>query len=813
MPPREPAVNHSSRRTFLQSLAAASLGSAAPAYPGCLHAEALSILFAEAQSGTPQTLFPADAIAAAIFPRPQQIASSGGDFLLDDQVRIVVPMNPSAEDLSLAHFLRNEVNDRFGLVLSIEHRAQVSGPERFIVMGSEENALAGKYARSLADVGTSAPPGPEGYLLRVDRNRVVVVGSDDRGAFYGLQSLRQLLFKDGGEVRIRGAAVRDWPDKAFRGIYLYLPGRANIPFFKRFVQDYVALYKFNTLIVEMNANMRLESHPELNSGWRDLIRDTNYSFRNYPPGPLHDVEQNSSHQDNADGDILEKEEVAELAGWIAKHHIELVPELASFTHSYHLLASHKDLAAVPEDKWPDIYCASNPKSYELVYEVYDEFIDLLKPKMIHIGHDELFLAVDASPRCKDGDIGELYGQDVKNIHDHLSARGIRTALWGDMLLESVRGRGLRNKRARDGWKYATPGGLTREQVERLIPKDCLIFNWFWNEEPEEGGGTGEVNEDLLDKMGFTQIYGNFEPTIQNYETRKKRTTLIGGAPSAWFATNELGFGKELMSTFLSCSSILWTGHVLGARELSGKVQAMMPAIRSRLSGIVPPSLTESSIAPLDISKFLNSSGKSAELSMDASRMETGTVSLGNVHFDLRTSGGLQAIVVGAAGKTRTSLPTTAAGIPVGTSPLSVIFLHASARPAANRESFRALWDQQDTADMLGWYEVVYEDGFVTTIPIRYGVHLLEWNWDERTSANSYCYGADAVPVGAVPRDRITLFACEWTNPRFGKVIREIRLHGTTAFRSASADYGNEAGALIENNAVLLRAITLVQKRG
>jgi len=333
------------------------------------------------------------------------------------------------------------------------------------------------------------------------------------------------------------------------------------------------------------------------------------------------------------------------------------------------------------------------------------------------------------------------------------------------------------------------------------------------EDPEEGGGTGEVNEDLLDKMGFTQIYGNFEPTIQNYETRKKRATLIGGAPSAWFATNELGFGKELMSTFLGCSSILWTGHVLGARELSGKVQAMMPAIRSRLSGIVPPSLTERSIAPLDISKFLNSSGKLEELSMDASRMETGTVSLGNVHFDLRTSGGLQAIVVGADGKTRTSLPTTAAGIPVGTSPLSVIFLHASARPAANRESFRALWDQQDTADMLGWYEVVYEDGFVTTIPIRYGVHLLEWNWDERTSANSYCYGADAVPVGAVPRDRITLFACEWTNPRFGKVIREIRLHGTTAFRSASADYGDEAGALIENNAVLLRAITLVQKRG
>lgn len=802
-------MNHSSRRAFLQSLAAASLGSAVPLYPGQLHAETLSMLFAEGPSGTIQGLSPTG--ATAIFPRPQQIASSGDDFLLDEQVRIVVPVNPSAEDLSLASFLRDELNDRFGLVLSIDRGAESGG--RSIVMGSEQNALAAKGARSVANAGGSLPPTPESYLLNVDRNRVVVAGSDDRGAFYGLQSLRQLLFKDGGKVGIRGAQVRDWPDKPFRGIYLYLPGRANIPFFKRFVRDYVALYKFNTLIVEMNANMRLESHPELNSGWRDLVRDTNYSFRNYPPGPFHDVEQNSSHQDNADGDILEKVEVAELASWIAKHHIELVPELASFTHSYHLLAAHKDLAAVPEDKWPDIYCASNPKSYELVYEVYDEFIDLLKPKMIHIGHDELFLPVDASPGCKDGDIGELYGQDVKNIHDHLSARGIRTALWGDMLLESVRGRGLRNKRARDGWKYATPGGLTREQVERLVPKDCLIFNWFWNEEAEEGGGTGEVNEDLLDKMGFTQIYGNFEPTIQNYETRKKRPTLIGGAPSAWFATNEYGFGKELMSTFLGCSSILWTGSVSGAKQLSGTVQAMMPAIRARLSGSVPPSLTESAIVALDISKSLNSSGNMAELGVDASRMVTGTASLGNVRFDLQTSGDLQAIIVGTDGKTRTGMPTTAAAIPVGSSPLSVIFLHASARRAANRESFRELFDQQDTADMLGWYEVVYEDGFITTIPIRYGVNLLEWDWDERTSANSYCYGADALSVGAVSRDRVTLFAFEWINPRFGKVIREIRVHGTAGFRSASADFGNEGGDLLENNAVLLRAITLVQKRG
>jgi hypothetical protein len=229
--------------------------------------------------------------------------------------------------------------------------------------------------------------------------------------------------------------------------------------------------------------------------------------------------------------------------------------------------------------------------------------------------------------------------------------------------------------------------------------------------------------------------------------------------------------------------------------------------------VLAPSLTESSIVPLDISKCLNSSGTIQDLGMDIGFTKAEVIHAGNVPFALHTSNRLQTIVVGTSGKTPSSLPATVSGIQINASPLSLIFLHAAARPAANRESFRALWDQQDTADMLGWYEVIYDDGFVVTIPIRYGLHLLEWNWDQRTSVMDYCYAADAVALGADDLNQVTFFAYEWINPRFGKVIREIRLHGTTGFQSASADFGNSGGAVIENNAVLLRAISVVQKRG
>jgi len=45
---------------------------------------------------------------------------------------------------------------------------------------------------------------------------------------------------------------------SFQGIKLYLPVE-EITFFKRFISDFVAFYKFNTIILELNANMRLES--------------------------------------------------------------------------------------------------------------------------------------------------------------------------------------------------------------------------------------------------------------------------------------------------------------------------------------------------------------------------------------------------------------------------------------------------------------------------------------------------------------------------------------------------------------------------
>ena len=806
-------MNDLTRREFMRAVTGAAVGGSIAGHDALAQGEPVVASRTPAAQSHASSQVDSLPPRSLVFPEPQEISQTGSDFVLDDQVTVAVPSDASQQDSFLATLLVNEVSDRFGQHLRIERTASLRPGRRVILMGSMENPLVGRYCTEMGLTAAMQDRGPEGYLLRTDGNMVVVAGNRERGAFYGLQSLRQLLVNDRDRLRFRGVQIRDWPDKPFRGIYLFLPGRDNIPFFKRFVRDFMALYKYNTLILEMNACMRLDSHPELNSGWVEFARDVNYSCRNYPRRPYHEMEQNSSHQDVADGGFLEKEEVAELARWVRMHHIELVPSLPSFTHSYYLLTEHRDLAAVPQDLWPDIYCPVNPKSYSLVFEVYDEFIEVLKPQSVHIGHDELFLPVDVSPQCSDKEIGELFGEDVSNIHNYLASKGIKTQLWGDMLLQPVRGSGLQRKQTPDGWAYNTPGGLTPEQVNRLIPRDCLIYNWFWSDDwGDSQKGMAVRNEAALEEMGFRQVYGNLEPGIENYETRKRRATILGGAPSAWFATNEAGFGKELLATFLGCSCLLWTGRVEQGKALSARVQSMLPGLRIRLSGRVPPSQTEGSIVPVDLSLRFNVGDSIPSLAVSLEEMAALTVQYNRIPFDLKRVSGMRAVAVGSEGNEGTGLPNAVTGITVGESPTSLLFLHASARPAKNRSSYRLIWDQPDTADLLGWYEVVYEDGFITTIPIRYGVNIMEWNWNERASANDYCYNADPLEAGSREPRRVTFFVYEWVNPRLGKVVQEIRLKGTSGFRGGSDDFDNDMGPTIASNAVILAALSVVKKR-
>lgn len=734
-----------------------------------------------------------------IWPIPQEIKTYDGSFIINESTLILVPQHASFNDMDLARLLVKEFSDKFGLALKIEHTSKLPSNSNYIIIGDIFNPLINHYCSENKISITSENPGKEGYVLTVNKNIIVIAGYDSRGSFYGLQSLRQLIKKDNNNVSIQNILVRDWPYMPFRGIKLYIPGKESIPYFEKFIENFMALYKYNKIILEVNAVMRLDRHPELNAGWTEFAKELIYSRRERPEGPNGEF-QNSTHHDAGDGRILEKRDVANIVELANRNFIEVIPEIPSLTHSYYLLTRHKDLAEIQNAEWPDTYCPSNPKSYELIFDVMDEYIEVINPKMVMIGHDEWRMPINVCTKCKGKEYPLLFAQDVNKVYSYLTGKNIKVGMWGDHLLESVRGKGIR-KGSDYNRNYDRPGALSEQQVLELIPKEILIFNWFWS------GENGESNDLKIQEMGFEQVYGNFRPEINNWKNRSSISSVLGGAPSSWAATTEFNFGKDLMNDYLGCSNLLWSSHWPDKKELISITQNMMKEVRSNLSSASLPSNDNNIVTPIEIGAYFNTSSIKIPY-MPVSSIRTGNIVSGNKNFylaDPLMHKKKFAIAVGMKKKGESYLPTEVKGIKINKDASSIIFLHSCAKPEKNEMSYYYIYNFEDAAALLGWYEIVFDDGFVETVPIRYGVNILEWNMIN----NNYCYFGDALDCSNYnSNEQVMFFAFEWVNSRYGKKIKEINLKSSLDFSFGR----NGKKRLLNDNAIILKAISIVEKR-
>jgi hypothetical protein len=271
----------------------------------------------------------------------------------------------------------------------------------------------------------------------------------------------------------------------------------------------------------------------------------------------------------------------------------------------------------------------------------------------------------------------------------------------------------------------------------------------------------------------------------------------------------------MLNDCFAAASMLWSGRSLQGAKLADAVQASVPELQRDFDPVAPPSATDP-LVPLDISATFNLPRTGAAFGIDLGGIAGGALRRQGGGFVLTgatAAGEAAAVAVGTEGKDPNPLSSASAAIPIGRDVTSLVFLQACARPATNKEAYRLIWDPSDSADLLGWYEIVYLDGYVETVPIRYGVNILEWNWERRPDRAGYCYDADLVESGQPGAAPLSFFAFEWTNRRLGQVVREVRLKGTHGFQGAPAGYTNAFGPVIPSNAVILAAVSAVPARG
>ena len=360
----------------------------------------------------------------------------------------------------------------------------------------------------------------EEYVLSLGKETEVYAKTCD-GFLRALSTLLQL--SDEGELR--ELLIYDYPASAERGYRVYMPGRKTMGDFLRMI-DFLVYYKYNALILEVGGAMEYERHPKINEKWEEFCTFVGeYSGKADKVQTSYAWSKNSIHYENGDSSFLTKDECRELAAYCAARGIEIIPECPSLSHSDYLCHAYPEIAELSIDPYPDTYCPSNPKSYEILFDVLDEVIEVFKPKRLNIGHDEYYLSAHC-PRCKGKDPVDLYVGDVKKIKEYLDARGIATLMWGEKLCKA------RNEKGHKFGAWYDPKPAHPEysipnfaNCAAKLPDGITYLHWYWV--------FGTHLDDEFHARNFDAIFGNFEPFgCMDFRTRINRG-MKGAFVSNW----------------------------------------------------------------------------------------------------------------------------------------------------------------------------------------------------------------------------------------------------------------------------------------
>lgn len=128
-----------------------------------------------------------------IQPQPQQVVTKNKSFALPGTYRLTGETEANTHAVAaLKALLANKQQGKDGILITI---------------GEKGDKAIRKFARQI-------PNHPEGYYLAVNGQEIVVAGQDERGTYYAMQTLAQLL-KDN---QLPEVVITDFPSIAYRGV-------------------------------------------------------------------------------------------------------------------------------------------------------------------------------------------------------------------------------------------------------------------------------------------------------------------------------------------------------------------------------------------------------------------------------------------------------------------------------------------------------------------------------------------------------------------------------------------------------------------
>lgn len=347
-----------------------------------------------------------------LIPQPREVKQTGGAaFAVTRRTRIVVSSALGGRDFQGAQMLEDEIERWTGWEPKITVSRTMPGGSNIIYIGS----VAGdtKLRGALEKQGLAMPQGfdAQGYAISAQRQRILIGGASAQGAFYGAQTLRQLLRPTGGgensssaaqkigELECPAVTIRDWPAMQWRGVSIDI-SRGPIPTLK-FMEEQIRVlagYKINMYALYME-----------------------------------DVFQVPGNEIFAPRAALTADEIRALVSYAQAYYVTLVPELETYGHLHKVLRydMYGKLAEIPHGS---VLTPTQPGTYDLLGQMIAAMAPLFKGPFFHIGADETFELGEGQTKAliaKEG-LGQVYLNHIAKLDQMLKPYHKQTMFWADI---------------------------------------------------------------------------------------------------------------------------------------------------------------------------------------------------------------------------------------------------------------------------------------------------------------------------------------------------------------------------------------------
>ncbi len=338
-------------------------------------------LFALTVAGGRQPLIAGDAAAdpISVIPRPVLVTSAAGTFTLSASTVIWTDAGMAGVARTLGRWLE-----------------PATGFELTPRVGSASKGSRIVFQRDPALLKTL---GAEGYRLLVQPDLITIKAAEPAGAFYAVQTLRQLLpppiFR---EAKVEGVAwtipavtIDDQPRYSWRGSHLDV-SRHFMP--KEFVKKYIdllALHKMNVfhwhLTDDQGWRIEIKKYPRLTSvgAWRANTRIGR---------PTRDTSA-AAFDTKPHGGFYSQDDIREIVAYAADRFVTIVPEIEMPGHSQAAIAAYPSLGNTTDtvkvwNSWGVSPYILNPSDSTIAFmqDVLTEVMALFPGKYIHVGGDE-----------------------------------------------------------------------------------------------------------------------------------------------------------------------------------------------------------------------------------------------------------------------------------------------------------------------------------------------------------------------------------------------------------------------------------------